>query len=424
MVAIANYGRFISKISANRQPSLIRELTKVLATAPPEMIPLSGGFPNPATFPFSKITVETLDGKTINMEGSLLRSALQYLPTQGYPPLVSWLKDLQKQIHQPAPNTELVVTTGSQDGLCKALEMLMEPGEPVVVEDFVYAGTLAIMDPYKPDYRIVPGDSKGMRPDALRDVLSSGDSSTKPKFIYINPTGANPTGTVLTEGRRKEIYQLASEHDMLILEDDPYYYLQFLHGNRPPSFLSLDTEGRVLRFDSFSKVLSSGLRLGFVSGPPQLVERIQLHMQCSVLHASSMSQVIAHELLKMWGIEGFMDHVTSIEAFYQRRRDIMIEAAHKHLTGLADFSVPDGGMFLWMQAPNVIDTWDMLLKRGLSKNIMLLPGHAFMPKNASESPKAINHMRAAFSVASEKDFDVAFERLAELIREEQANQKQ
>ena len=80
-------------------------------------------------------------------------------------------------------------------GLCKALEMLMEPGEPVVVEDFVYAGTLAIMDPYKPDYRIVPGDSKGMRPDALRDVLSSGDSSTKPKFIYINPTGANPTGT-------------------------------------------------------------------------------------------------------------------------------------------------------------------------------------------------------------------------------------
>ena len=85
---------------------------------------------------------------------------------------------------------------------------------------------------------------------------------------------------------------------MLILEDDPYYYLQFLQGNRPPSFLSLDTEGRVLRFDSFSKVLSSGLRLGFVSGPPQLVERIQLHMQCSVLHASSMSQIIAHELTK------------------------------------------------------------------------------------------------------------------------------
>ena len=106
-------------------------------------------------------------------------------------------------------------------------------------------------------------------------------------------------GTVLTQERRNEIYQLASEHDMLILEDDPYYYLQFLSGDRPPSFLSLDTEGRVLRFDSFSKVLSSGLRLGFVSGPPQLVDRIVLHMQCSVLHASSMSQIIAHELLNV-----------------------------------------------------------------------------------------------------------------------------
>ena len=106
-------------------------------------------------------------------------------------------------------------------------------------------------------------------------------------------------GTVLTQERRNEIYQLASEHDMLILEDDPYYYLQFLQGDRPPSFLSLDTEGRVLRFDSFSKVLSSGLRLGFISGPPQLVERIVLHMQCSVLHASSMSQIIAHELLNV-----------------------------------------------------------------------------------------------------------------------------
>ena len=129
--------------------------------------------------------------------------------------------------------------------------------------------------------------------------------------------------------------------------------------------------------------------------------------------------------LQIWGIEGFMNHVESIEAFYQRRRDIMLEAANKHLTGLVTWSVPDGGMFLWMQVPQVTDTWDMLLKRGLSKNIMLLPGHAFMPKNAAEKSggKNVNHMRAAFSVASESDFDVAFERLADLIREEQDNQK-
>jgi len=116
-----------------------------------------------------------------------------------------------------------------------------------------------------------------MRPDILRKKLMD-NVEAKPKFIYVNPTGANPTGVVLPESRRKEIYELVTEHDMLILEDDPYYFLHF--GDiRPPSFLSMDTEGRVIRFDSFSKVLSSGLRLGFVTGPAPLIERINLHMQ-------------------------------------------------------------------------------------------------------------------------------------------------
>lgn len=116
-----------------------------------------------------------------------------------------------------------------------------------------------------------------MRPDLLRQKLME-NIEAKPKFIYVNPTGANPTGVVLPESRRREIYEVATEHDMLILEDDPYYFLHF-GGTRPPSFLSMDTEGRVIRFDSFSKVLSSGLRLGFVTGPAPLIERINLHMQ-------------------------------------------------------------------------------------------------------------------------------------------------
>lgn len=239
-----------------------------------------------------------------------------------------------------------------------------------------------------------------------------------PKFLYINPTGANPTGTVLPENRRREIYDLACQHDLLILEDDPYYFLQFMP-ERPPSFLSMDTEGRVLRFDSFSKVLSSGLRLGFVCGPQALVERIQLHMQVSVLHASSLSQVIAHELLNQWGIQGFMNHVEEIEAFYLRRRDIMLEAANKHLNGLCQWNIPAGGMFLWFKVPDVKDTWDMLLKRGLEKNIMLLPGHGFMP-GMKKGETTCSYMRAAFSVAKEEDFDVAFEKLATLIKEEQS----
>ena len=244
------------------------------------MIPLSGGFPNAATFPFKKITIETTSDAQFTLEGSKLQSALQYLPTPGFPPLVNWLKDLQENTHSPQSKTDLVVTSGSQDGLCKAIEMLMEPGAPVVVEEFIYAGTLTIMNPYQPEYLIVESDASGMIPESLKSTLVS--SAAKPKILYINPTGANPTGTVLTADRRREIYDIASQHNMLILEDDPYYFLQYLP-DRPPSFLSMDTEGRVIRFDSFSKVLSSGVRLGFVTGPPPLIERINLHMQVSRL---------------------------------------------------------------------------------------------------------------------------------------------
>ena len=391
------------------------------------MIPLSGGFPNAATFPFKKITIDTTDNKQFILEGAKLQSALQYLPTPGLPALVQWLKELQTQTHGPPCPTDLVVTSGSQDGLCKSIEMLMEPGSPVIVEEFIYAGTLTILNPYCPEYLVVKSDASGMIPDSLRAVLAARAANSglsQPKVIYINPTGANPTGTVLSASRRQEIYNIASEYNMIILEDDPYYFLQYLP-DRPPSFLSLDTEGRVLRFDSFSKVLSSGIRLGFVTGPPPLIERINLHMQASVLHASSLSQVIAYELLSQWGIQGFMEHVDYIENFYRRRRDIMTQAAENHLTGICHWSVPDGGMFLWLQVPQIKDTWDMLMKKGLERNIMLLPGKGFMPPPAANGDNAVqqnsSYMRAAFSVASEEKFDIAFERLAQLIKDEIKN---
>ena len=153
-----------------------------------------------------------------------------------------------------------------------------------MVEEFVYSGTLSIINPYKPKYHVIKSDQHGMDPSSLRQVLShwspGQDTPCYPKFLYINPTGANPTGTVLPLDRRKEIYQLCCDYNLILLEDDPYYYLQFEDKNlRPPSFFSLDTEGRVLRFDSFSKILSSGIRLGFVTGPKPLIERLVLHMQ-------------------------------------------------------------------------------------------------------------------------------------------------
>merc|ERR1719228_3139626 len=159
-----------------------------------------------------------------------------------------------------------------------------------------------------------------MMPDNLKQVLEGivERRDPLPKFLYINPTGANPTGTVLPLDRRREIYKLCSQYNLILLEDDPYYYLQFEEKHlRPPSFFSLDTEGRVVRFDSFSKILSSGIRLGFVTGPKPVIERIMLHMQVSVLHASSLSQVLVSNLLEQWGSEGFQNQIKRVEDFYE-----------------------------------------------------------------------------------------------------------
>jgi len=150
--------------------------------------------------------------------------------------------------------------------------------------------------------------------------------------MYVNPTGANPTGKIYSLERKKRIYELCCLKDILILEDDPYFYMQF-SDHRVPSFFSMDVEGRVLRMDSLSKILSSGIRLGFISGPKPLVERIMLHMQVSVVHASSLSQVITSELLGAWQEEGFFKHLDNVRDFYRKRRDVMVAAADKHLKG-------------------------------------------------------------------------------------------
>ncbi|TRY64269.1 hypothetical protein TCAL_03982 [Tigriopus californicus] len=414
-----NYARFINQISARRQPSIIREITKMLANAPPTMIPLSGGLPNPAMFPFMEASFKLNDGSQFSLKGNDMKQALQYISTNGLESLVHQLKLVQETVHNlPGDfwsNRDLIVTHGSQDGLAKAFEMTMNQGEGIIVEEFIYSGTLAILSPYQPDLMVIKNDKDGMIPSDLREKLAQ--AKTIPKLIYLNPTGANPTGYNLTAERRREIYQICSKYDILIFEDDPYYFLQFGE-SRIPSFLSMDTDGRVLRFDSFSKILSSGIRLGFLSGPRPLMNRIVLHMQSSLIHASSLSQVITNELFKQWGTQGFLDHVHKVEQFYRQRRDCMSQAADKHLAGLCEWSIPEGGMFLWIKVHGVEDTWDMILEHAFKKEVSLLPGKPFM----AEPNKPCSYLRAAFSLASEKDIDLGFQRLAEVIREEHERQ--
>ncbi|CAL8104855.1 unnamed protein product [Orchesella dallaii] len=431
-----SFRHFLNERSLKRQPSLIRELTKQFATAGPGTIFVAGGLPNPDLFPYTSLSLQVDENTSINLSGQELRAALQYQPTMGHPVLHEELLKLVKQ-HFPPPhwdNTGLIVTVGSQNALSGMLEIILENGDPIVIPGPCYSSALSIMDPYSPTYLSVPEDSDGMQPDALRSVLQKwyGTNSPttqvngkvkndfkRPKILYVNPTGANPSGIVIPTERKKEIYRITQEYDLLILEDDPYYFLHFLQQN-PTTFLSMDVDGRVIRFDSFSKVLSSGLRVGFATGPKDLIRSLELYLQASILHTASLSQVVVNGTLRNWGTDGFRKHMESVKAFYKKRRDLMLAAAEKHLTGLAEWTTPKAGMFLWLKIRGVDDTFNMVMERGIQRKIIALPGREFMADKSKPCP----YIRLSYSVLPEDQIEQGISRLAELIRDEQKrNQK-
>lgn len=410
-----------------RRPSPIRLLTELQQRSPPTLISLAGGAPNPNTFPFHSASIQMKNGETILFDETMMKRALQYSGSSGIPELVSWMKVLQIRLHDPPTaayspergQMELCVTTGSQEGLCKVFEMLVNPGDNVLLDAPTYSGTLAAVQPLGCNIINVPNDQYGIIPEALRDILSRWDpadtqkpSSSVPRVLYTIPNGGNPTGASMTAERKHKVYELAQNYDFLIIEDDPYYFLQF---QKPwaPSFLSMDVDGRVIRTDSFSKILSSGLRIGFVTGPKPLVDRVVLHIQASTMHTSTFTQLMVSQLLQLWGPEGFLKHIDSVVEFYRAQRDAMLSSADRWLKDVAEWHAPAAGMFLWIKLKGVKDTQKLIMEKALEKEVLLVPGGVFQIHSSEACP----YVRAAFSLSTPQQIDEAFKRLSALIKE-------
>ncbi|XDB52908.1 PREDICTED: kynurenine/alpha-aminoadipate aminotransferase, mitochondrial isoform X1 [Capra hircus] len=422
-----NYARFITATSAARKPSSIRVMTEILSNAPKSVISLATGAPNPSTFPFKTAVVTVENGKPIQFNEQMMKRALQYSQSAGIPELLSWLKQLQVKLHNPptihyAPSQgqmDMCVTCGSQEGLCKVFEMIVNPGDNILVNEPVYSGTIHALQPLGCNMINVSSDEHGIIPDSLRETLSrwkpedsKDPEKNSPKFLYTVPNGNNPAGNSLTAERKREIYELARKYDFLIIEDDPYYFMQF---NKPwtPTFLSMDVDGRVIRADSFSKVLSSGLRIGFITGPKPLIERIVLHIQVSTMQTSTFAQLLVSHLLHQWGEEGFLAHVDRVIDFYREQRDALLAAADKWLSGLAEWQVPTAGMFLWVKIKGIHDVRKLIEEKAFKKEIFMLPGCGFYLDSSAPCP----YFRASFSSASPEQMDLAFQKLAQLIKE-------
>jgi kynurenine/2-aminoadipate aminotransferase len=423
--------KYITALNSRREPSAIRSLLPLMAL--PGMISLGGGLPNPALFPFRGIKMSLSDTTELEFTPAELNEALQYSPTPGIPKFVAQLKEMMQREHKPQMDDStwtVSVATGSTDAIFKAFDMLVEAGDNVLIEAPTYSGSLSALRPLQPNFLEIEVDEHGMIPSKLESVLNTPGLSRKPRVLYIIPTGQNPAGSTLTFERKKQIYALACKHDLIILEDDPYFFLSYGTAKAPapgkekdfvrphnPSFFSLDTEGRVIRFDSFSKILSSGLRLGTVTGPKAFVERIDLMSQAANLHTSGVSQMMVSKLLTHWGESGWNQHIHQVCIFYARRRDVFVGLVEKHLKGLVDYGMPTAGMFLYLKLRGITDSKKLVETKALEAKVLMVPGQSFSPSDAPS-----NCVRAAFSVASDEAMETALKRFAALLKSETAGE--
>ncbi|KAM3958415.1 kynurenine/alpha-aminoadipate aminotransferase, mitochondrial-like [Aphomia sociella] len=411
-----DYKRFISKRASLREPALTRLITSLAYKVGKEMISLAEGMPNEEVFPYTRLNMDTRDGKGLLIEGKEMATALQYVPSQGLPALLTELRQYQHDLHRPPPiPRDVMVTNGSQHGIYQCIELVMEPGDPVLISEYCYTGIHIALKPYQPEIIAIPEDHNGLIPETLESMLDDrlARGLKMPKLLYVTPNGSNPTGTVLPEARRRKIYELACKYNFLILEDDPYMFLNYNEVNEP-SFLSLDTCGRVIRLDSFSKVISAGLRAAWVTAPTALLQRLELHMQAELLHNCTLTQAILLRLVtnraSLW------PHLAAARALCRRRRDALQAAlCRARVDELADWQLPAAGLFFWLRVRAVDDVYKMVFQTAFKRGLMLVPGQAFL----YDTSAPCQYLRLTFSKIPYEDMNTAARHLTEIIRDEQ-----
>ena len=379
-------------------PSVIREILKV--TEKPGIISFAGGLPSPLTFPID--AMREASERVLRDDG---KAALQYAASEGYAPLREWVaQDLLKQGMHVSPD-QVLITTGSQQGLDLVAKILIDAGSRILVETPTYLGALQAFTPMEPNVVSVDSDNHGVDPADLRAKVGTG--ADKARFVYLLPNFQNPTGRTMTEERRAAVGQVAIENGLPIIEDNPYGDLWF-DAPPAPSLSSRHPEGSVY-LGSFSKILAPGLRLGYLVAPTSLYPKLLQAKQAADLHTPSFNQRVVAEVLK----DGFIErHVPTIRALYKQQCEVMLAALDREMAGLGlTWNRPVGGMFLWVQLPKGLKAIPLLAK-AVEKGVAFVPGSAFYAEGADEST-----LRLSFVTATVDQINTGMAALAAAIRE-------
>ncbi len=389
--------------------SIIRELLKF--TQQPDIISFAGGMPAPELLPIER--AQEAACRLLAVRGA---QALQYGPTEGFPPLRQFICDRMNRYGITAKSSNVFITTGAQQALDLIGKLLINPGDQVLVEEPTYLGALQAWNAYQAEYIGVPCDDHGLRTDLLEDALRVG-----PKFMYILPNFQNPGGFTLSLERRFDLVRLSNRYGIPLIEDDPYGALRY-EGEHLPPLVALDSdyqsetgrdghgfmEGNVIYLGTLSKTLAPGLRLGWVCAPEEVIDQLVLGKQGADLHSSSFDQALAYEMVK----DGFMDeHIQVIRKVYGERRDVMLAALSRYFPAECSWTHPEGGLFLWARVPEWIDTGEML-QEAVAAKVAYVPGSAFY----AEAARGRNTMRLNFSNAQPAQIEAGIQRLGDLLK--------
>ena len=382
--------------AARLEPSTIREILKI--TERPGIVSLAGGLPAAETFP-----VEALRAATERVLATQGQAALQYAASEGYGPLREWVAaELAAQGLRCEPS-QVLITTGSQQGLDLVGKVLIDPGSVVAVESPTYLGALQAFAPYEPEFLAVDGDDEGPRPEALPGSSTDG---RRARFMYVLPNFQNPTGHCLSEARRAALVERALAVGLPLVEDNPYGDLWF--EQPPPAPLAARADGRAIYLGSFSKVLAPGLRLGYLVAPAELFPKLLQAKQAADLHTPGFNQRIVHEVVK----DGFLQrHVPTIRERYRAQRDAMRGALERHLPAGCRFHVPTGGMFFWVELPAALDA-TALLPRAVDAGVAYVPGAPFFAGQARA-----NTLRLSFVTVPLEQIELGLAALGRVLHE-------
>lgn len=392
-----NMEKVFTPAVAAMQASAIREIFKLIDKK--DIISFAAGIPAPELFPSKEWA---------DITGDILRNAptpaLIYGVTEGYAPLRALTKERAAKQGVFHDSDELIMTTGAQQAIDLAAKVLLEVGDGVIIEKPSFIGSLNSFRSYGAKLYDVDVEDDGLNVEQVEALLKAHDNI---KFIYTIPTFQNPSGTTMGVEKRKALLALAKKYNVFILEDNPYGELRF-RGEAVPAIKSFDTDGHVIYAGTYSKTLAPGLRVGFVSGRKDIIDRIVVVKQVNDVHTPVLNQMMVYEYIKNYDYDG---HIAACAKEYGKKCALMIEEMEKHFPASVKFTRPDGGIFILCTMPEGVDT-KVVLNDAIAQNVAYVPGNTFMADIDAPS----NIFRLNFSVTTEESIKKGIKILGDVLK--------